>query len=64
MQETREIRAMAIAATVQLRPGRGGWQVPSQSGTGSYVVDPELGECSCPDHPPPWSVAICTYTGE
>ncbi len=50
MQETREIRAMAIAATVQLAPGRGGWQVPSQSGAGTYVVDPELGECTCPDH--------------
>ncbi len=50
MQETREIRGMAIAATVQLRPGRGGWHVPSQSGAASYVVDPELGECTCPDH--------------
>src|SRR5712691_11494364 len=41
---------MAIAATVQLRPGRNGWQVPSQSGAGTYTVDPEMGECNCPDH--------------
>src|SRR5437879_5197428 len=50
MQETREIRGLAIAATTMLRPGRGGWHVPSQTGNGSYVVDPDLGSCSCPDH--------------
>jgi transposase len=50
VQETREIRAMAIAAQVELRRGNGGWHVPSQSGTGTYVVDPELGECNCADH--------------
>jgi transposase len=50
MQETREIRAMAIAAQVNLVRGNGGWRVPSQSGSGTYVVDPELGECTCPDH--------------
>jgi transposase len=50
MQETREIRALAIAASTQLRAGRGGWHVPSQTGTGSYTVDPEMGSCSCPDH--------------
>jgi transposase len=50
MQETREIRALAIAATTQLRPGCDGWRVPSQSGNGSYKVDPDAGWCSCPDH--------------
>jgi transposase len=50
MQETREIRALAIAATTQLRPGPEGWKVPSQTGAGSYVVDPDAGFCSCPDH--------------
>jgi transposase len=50
VQETREIRAMAIAAQVNLVRGNGGWHVPSQSGGGTYVVDPELGECNCPDH--------------
>lgn len=50
MQETREIRAMAIAATTKLSRGRGGWHVPSQSNGGTYVVDPDLGSCTCPDH--------------
>ncbi|HZQ29118.1 MAG TPA: transposase [Acidimicrobiales bacterium] len=50
MQETREIRALAIAATTQLRPGPDGWRVPSQSGGGAYRVDPDAGWCSCPDH--------------
>jgi transposase len=50
MQETREIRALVIAATVALKPGRNGWTVPSQSGSGTYWVDPEKGFCSCPDH--------------
>lgn len=50
MQETREIRALTIAATTMLRPGRDGWHVPSQTGGGTYVVDPDLGSCSCPDH--------------
>jgi transposase len=50
MEETREIRALTIAATTQLRPGCDGWRVPSQSGNGSYKVDPDAGFCSCPDH--------------
>jgi transposase len=50
VQETREIRALAIAATTQLRPGPDGWRVPSQSGQGSYRVDPDAGFCTCPDH--------------
>lgn len=50
MQETRELRALAIAATTKLQAGQGGWRVPSQSGTGTYVVDPEMGSCTCPDH--------------
>src|SRR4051794_29634026 len=50
MQETREIRAMAIAATTQLRPSNKGWRVPSQSNNGIYLVQPEVGTCSCPDH--------------
>ena len=50
MQETREIRGLAIAATTALRPSADGWEVPSQSGAGSYTVDPDAGFCSCPDH--------------
>src|SRR5262245_16547206 len=30
--------------------GTDGWRAPSQSGSGSYMVDPEFGTCSCPDH--------------
>ena len=50
MQETRELRALAIAATTNLQRGAHGWHVPSQSGTGTYLVDPEMGSCTCPDH--------------
>jgi transposase len=50
MDETREVRALVIAATTKLEAGRGGWRVPSQSGAGSYTVDPDMGVCSCPDH--------------
>lgn len=46
----REMRALAIAATTALRPSRGGWQVPSQSNSTSYIVDPDRRSCSCPDH--------------
>src|SRR5438067_1393063 len=48
MQETREIRALAIAATTNLRRTGAGWRVPSQTGTGSYLVN--NGACTCPDH--------------
>jgi len=50
METTREIRALTIAATTMLRPSQGGWKVPSQSGGGSYLVDPVSRFCSCPDH--------------
>jgi len=50
METTREIRALAIAATTILRPGVRGWAVPSQAGNGTYHVDPDAGSCSCPDH--------------
>lgn len=50
METTREIRALTIAATTLLRPGRNGWTVPSQSGGVGYKVDPVSRSCSCPDH--------------
>ncbi|MCA1696880.1 MAG: transposase, partial [Actinobacteria bacterium] len=50
MQETREIRALTIAATTMLRPSGTGWSVPSQSGGKPYTVDPVSRSCSCPDH--------------
>lgn len=45
---TREVRALAIAATTKLRRTSAGWRVPSQTGSGSYLVNGD--HCSCPDH--------------
>jgi hypothetical protein len=50
METTREIRALTIAATTMLRPGPGGWSVPSQSGGRPYKVDPVSRFCTCADH--------------
>jgi hypothetical protein len=50
METTREIRALTIAATTQLRSGPGGWSVPSQSGGRPYKVDPVSRFCTCADH--------------
>ena len=46
----RQQRGMAIAAVVPIQKNRLGYQVPSQSGNGSYVlsVDDEP-FCTCPD---------------
>jgi transposase len=50
---TREMRALAIAATQKIKPGpRDTWTVPSQSGNGNYWVSLEEGYgpfCTCPD---------------
>ena len=47
----RQQRGMAIAAITRLEKHRLGYRVPSQSGNGSYIVDPDTGNpcCSCPD---------------
>jgi transposase len=48
----REQRGLEIAATKKLRQKGGLWIVPSQMGTGTYVVDPTKRRgttCSCPD---------------
>ena len=45
----REQRGLEIAATKTLKRKGRLWVVPSQAGTGSYVVDPRAPECSCPD---------------
>ncbi len=47
----RQQRGMAIAAAVPIRKNRLGYQVPSQSGNGSYMVDVGDGDpfCTCPD---------------
>ena len=46
----RQQRGMAIAAIVSIQRNRLGYQVPSQSGNGSYVVSVENEPfCTCPD---------------
>ena len=47
--EGRQLRGMAIAARVPIKKNKLGYQVPSQSGNGSYVVGPDLDCCSCQD---------------
>ena len=47
----RQLRGLAIAATVAIRKNKAGYVVPSQSSAGSYVVNLDDGEfCSCPDY--------------
>jgi transposase len=48
----REQRGLEIAATKKLRQNGAVWIVPSQRGTGTYVVDPTEAQptCSCPDY--------------
>ena len=47
----RQQRGMAIAALVPVVKNKLGYKVPSQSGSGSYVVNIDNGEpfCTCPD---------------
>ena len=47
----RQKRGMAIAAVVPIQKNSLGYQVPSQSGNGSYVVSVDDGDpfCTCPD---------------
>lgn len=48
---TREQRGIIIAATVKIAKRDGQWVVPSQSACDKrYVVNPEQGTCTCPDH--------------
>jgi transposase len=47
----REKRALVIAATAKIIAHNGLWVVPSQSAPGkSYLVNLELGTCTCEDH--------------
>lgn len=51
--DLREGRALLIAATTKLEPVDGRWEVPSQSGNGSYTViveDEDNWSCTCPDY--------------
>ena len=49
--EGRQQRGMAIAAMIPIKKNRLGYQVPSLSGNGSYIINLEGGEpyCTCPD---------------
>ena len=48
--DAREQRGLVIAAMVKLNGKGGTWQVPSQSGSKTYTVDPVGQTCTCPDH--------------
>ncbi len=48
--EARELKGLQIAAVCKLSKKEGVWQVPSQTGNGTYEVNPQKGYCSCPDH--------------
>ena len=49
-EEGRRQRGLAIAALVPIKRNRLGYQIPSQSGNGSYVVNlDDAPFCSCPD---------------
>ena len=46
----RQLRGLAIAATIAIRKNKLGYKVPSQSGSGSYVVNVDDDPyCTCPD---------------
>lgn len=50
MENLREQRGLVIAATTKIRRYGDRWQVPSQSGSGFYMVSlSDSGKCSCPD---------------
>ena len=49
-EEGRKQRGLAIAALVPIKRNRLGYQIPSQSDNGSYVVNlDDEPFCSCPD---------------
>ncbi len=50
--ETREQRGIALAKAGTLKQKGALWVVPSQSGSGTYVVEPgtQLPNCTCPDY--------------
>jgi transposase len=47
--DLREQRGLVIAATAKIRRYGDRWQVPSQSGHGTYMVSLQDSKCSCPD---------------
>jgi transposase len=49
--DARQERGLQIAATSRIEKNKIGWKVPSQSGSGTYIVNLDQGEqfCTCPD---------------
>jgi len=49
--DARQEKGLLIAATCKIEKNRLGWEVPSQSGNGDYIVNLDHGDpfCSCPD---------------
>jgi len=49
--DARQERGLQIAATSRIEKNKLGWKVPSQSGSGTYIVNLDHGEpfCTCPD---------------
>jgi transposase len=51
MVDERQERGLALSQNKGIKVlYAGAWLVPSATGTGAYVVNPEAGFCSCPDH--------------
>ncbi len=48
--DARELKGLEIAAVCKIARKEGYWQVPSQTGNGTYQVNLQKGSCSCPDH--------------
>ena len=48
--ESREQRGLELAATKKIHHTGRFWLVPSQAGSGEYVVNLEDATCTCPDH--------------
>jgi len=46
---TRQERGMEIARTSRITKNKLGWKVPSQTGSGHYVVSKDHDFCTCPD---------------
>ena len=50
MENPRQLKGLEIADRYRITNQDGLWLVPSQSGKGKYKVDPEAGNCTCPDY--------------
>ena len=48
--DARQERGRLIVEKCGIRPRGNLWEVPSQSGNGTYLVNPKRDYCSCPDH--------------